>query len=109
MGERSVALAACTRREPGQAEVERPFADALNRAGMLEEAVEHYQRVTDWDANPPLLNNYGIALSALGRNAEAAQTFEKLLALDRARHRGTTTWHRCWLRKESWTRRPSIT
>ncbi len=62
--------------------VELALADALNRAGKLGEAVKHYQRVTHWYVNPPLLNNYGIALSALGRNEEAAQTFEKLLGLD---------------------------
>ena len=62
--------------------VEGALADALNHAGRLDEAVEHYRRALDWGFNAKVANHMGIALARLGRLEEAMPYFYRAVELD---------------------------
>ena len=62
--------------------VEVALADALNHAGRLDEAVEHYRRGLDWGVNLKVNNNLGIALARLGKLDEAIPYFYRAIELD---------------------------
>jgi len=62
--------------------VEGALADALNHAGRLDEAVEHYRRALDWGFNSKVTNNLGIALARTGKLDEAMPYFYRAIELD---------------------------
>ena len=66
----------------GSANGERRLADALNHAGRLDEAIDHYRRAADWGPDPEVVNNLGLALMGQKRFAEAADQFLTVLRLD---------------------------
>ncbi len=62
--------------------IEGALADALNHAGRLDEAVEHYRRALDRGFNSKVNNNMGIALARLGKPDEAMPYFYRAIELD---------------------------
>ncbi|HTU26720.1 MAG TPA: tetratricopeptide repeat protein [Pirellulales bacterium] len=61
---------------------ERALADALNRAGRRQEAIEHYRRAIEWGFDPQAMNNMGLALAGEKRFLEATDQFRALLQFD---------------------------
>ncbi len=88
------------------AEAEVNLADALRRAGRLDEALEHYRLAAGFATNAPLLNNMGITLLELGRFEEAADQFRLVIQITpNSALRTTISVGRCCARTP-WTRRP---
>ena len=56
----------------------------LAESGKAAEALQVIEPVAAEQSDPDALNAYGIALSELGRNAEAVQQFRRVLAMDPA-------------------------